>query len=82
MVEVGLTEATDLYEAIMKWDKKPIEGVELEEAYTLFGDWDFAILFSADTNVNALHFVGDVVRKVKGVTATSTLPICPLRNYN
>jgi uncharacterized protein with GYD domain len=81
VIRVGLTEAGDLYDAIMKWDKKPIEGVELEEAYQMFGEWDFAILFSADTNTNALHFVGDIVRQVKGVSETSTMPISPVRNF-
>ena len=39
----------------------------------------FAILFQADTNENALHFVGDIVKPIEGVAATSTLPIAPLR---
>ncbi len=80
-IKAGLTKAGDIYDAIMKWNEKPIEGVKLEEAYQMFGKWDFAILFSADTNENALHFVGDLVRQVEGVVATSTIPVVPLREY-
>ena len=45
------------------------------------GEWDFAILFQADTNENALYFVGDIVKPIEGVAATSTLPIEPIKDY-
>jgi uncharacterized protein with GYD domain len=65
----------------MKWKEKPIDGVKLEEAFQVFGKWDFAILFQADTNENALHFVGDVVRPIEGVVAMKTMPLSPLRSW-
>jgi len=64
---------------MIKWKQKPMNGVILEEAYQVFGEWDFAILFQADTNENALHFVGDIVKPIEGVAATSTLPIAENR---
>lgn len=64
----------------MKWNQKPMDGVMLEEAYQVFGEWDFAILFQADTNENALHFVGDVVRHIEGVASMSTIPISPIKD--
>ena len=64
----------------MQWQKNPIDGIKLDEAYQTFGKWDFAVLFEADSNENALHFVGDVVRRpIEGVVATRTIPIDPLR---
>ncbi len=80
-VKLGSAGAGKIYGEIMKWKEKPIEGVQLEEAYQVFGRWDFAILFSADTNENALHFVGDVVRHIEGVVAMRTIPIQPLRSW-
>ena len=65
----------------MSWKENPITGVTLEEAYQVFGKWDFAVLFWADTNENALHFVGDVVRPIEGVVATRTIPIPLLRTW-
>ena len=73
--------AAKLYEPLMEFDEKPIEGVKLEEAYQVFGQWDFAVLFQADTNENALHFVGDKIRLIEGVIETLTIPLAPLKNY-
>jgi uncharacterized protein with GYD domain len=56
-----------------------MNGVILEEAYQIFGELDFAILFQADTNENALHFVGDIVRPIKGIATTFTLPMAPVK---
>ena len=61
---------------------EPFDGVKLEEAYQVFGEWDFAILFQADTNDNALHFAADIVRKIDGVAAMRTMPISPLRSWS
>ncbi len=81
MIKTGPTRAGGIYEAIMKWKMKPMGGVKLEEAFQKFGKWDFAVLFSADSNENALHFVGDVVRQVEGVVATTTVPMISLKGY-
>ena len=81
LIKLGSAGAGKLYAEIMKWKEKPIDGVKLEEAYQVFGRWDFAILFEADTNENALHFAGDVVRQVEGVAAMRTMPIAPLRSW-
>ena len=80
-VKVGPAKAGGIYDAIMNWNQQPIQGVKLEEAFQVFGKWDFAFLFSADTNENALHFVGDKIREVEGVMATSTMPIAPMKDY-
>ncbi len=81
MIKIGSAGSGKLYDEIMKWKEKPINGVKLEEAYQVFGKWDFAVLFEADTNENALHFVGDIVRPIGGVVATRTIPVAPLRKW-
>ena len=73
--------AAKLYEPLMEFSENPIEGVNLEESYQVFGQWDFAILFQADSNENALHFVGDKIRLVEGVMETLTIPLSPIKNY-
>jgi uncharacterized protein with GYD domain len=73
--------AAKLYEPLMEFNEDPIPGVKLEEAYQVFGDWDFAVLFEADTNRNALRFVGDKLRLVEGVLSTFTIPLSPLKDY-
>lgn len=73
--------AAKLYEPLMEFNEEPIEGVKLEEAYQVFGQWDFAILFQADTNEDALHFVGDKIRLIDGVLETFTIPLAPIKDY-
>ncbi len=80
-IKLGSKGAGKIYSEIMKWKQAPMEGVKLEEAYQVFGKWDFAVLFKADSNENALHFVGDIVRPIEGVVAMRTIPIAPLRKW-
>jgi hypothetical protein len=81
MIKLGPEGSGKLYAEIMKWKQKPMEGIILEEAYQVFGEWDFGVLFQADTNDNALHFVGDIVRPIEGVAAMATMPISPIRDF-
>jgi uncharacterized protein with GYD domain len=80
-VKLNSKGATTLYDEIMSWKQTPMDGVKLEEAYQTFGRWDFAILFSANSNENALHFVGDAVRPIQDVLTTRTIPIAPLKKW-
>jgi len=80
-IKISPNMAAKLYEPLMEFSEQPIEGVKLEEAYQVFGKWDFAILFQADTNTNALHFVGDKIRLVEGVIETTTIPLSPIKDY-
>ena len=73
--------AAKIYEPLMEFSQQPIDGVKLEEAYQMLGEWDFAILFQANTNANALHFVSDKIRLVEGVLETFTIPMSPIKNY-
>lgn len=80
-IKISPNMAAKLYEPLMEFSEQPIDGVKLEEAYQVFGEWDFAILFQADTNANALHFVGDKIRLVEGVLETFTIPLTSIKNY-
>ena len=81
MIKLSPNMAAKIYEPLMEFNQKPMQGIKLEEAYQVFGQWDFAVLFQADTNANALHFVGDKIRLIEGVTETFTIPLAPIRNY-
>ncbi|MEM2968686.1 MAG: hypothetical protein ACPLKZ_07670 [Candidatus Bathyarchaeales archaeon] len=81
MIKLSPNMAAKLYEPLMEFDENPVEGVKLEEAYQVFGQWDFAILFQADTNERALRFVSDKIRLIDGVLETFTIPIVPIKNY-
>jgi uncharacterized protein with GYD domain len=81
MIKISPNMAAKLYEPLMEFSENPIEGVTLQEAYQVFGKWDFAVLFEADTNAQALHFVGDKIRLVEGVVETLTIPLSPIKDY-
>ncbi len=81
MIKLSPNMAAKLYEPLIEFPEEPMEGVKLEEAFQVFGQWDFAVLFQADTNTNALHFVGDKIRLIEGIIETSTIPLAPIKDY-
>ncbi|MGA3110924.1 MAG: hypothetical protein ABSE15_02700 [Candidatus Bathyarchaeia archaeon] len=48
MIRISPNMAAKLYEPLMEFSENPIEGVTLEEAYQVFGRWDFAVLFDKE----------------------------------
>ncbi len=80
-IKISPNMAAKIYDPLMEFEAQPIEGVKLQEAYQVFGEWDFAVLFEADTNQNALHFVGDKIRLIEGVLETLTIPLSPIKDY-
>jgi uncharacterized protein with GYD domain len=81
MIKLSPNMAAKLYEPLMEFTDEPMEGIKLEEAYQVFGQWDFAVLFQADTNEVALHFVSDKIRLIEGVLETFTIPLAPVKDY-
>ncbi|MCL4429821.1 MAG: Lrp/AsnC family transcriptional regulator [Chloroflexi bacterium] len=81
LIKISPNMAAKIYDPLMEFEAQPIKGVKLQEAYQVFGEWDFAVLFEADTNENALHFVGDKIRLFEGVLETFTIPLSPIKDY-
>jgi len=81
MIKLSPNMAAKLYEPLMQFSERPLEGIKLEEAYQVFGQWDFAVLFEAVTNAIALQFVSDKLRLIEGVTETFTIPLAPIKDY-
>jgi len=71
----------DFWEAFRKMSTEPMKGVMIESSWSLFGYWDFAIFFKADSNENALHFIGEVLRATPGIAETSTSPMTVLKEH-
>ncbi len=82
MIKLKPMMAAKLYEPLMLFEETPMDGVKLEEAYQVFGEYDFAVLFEADSNEKALHFVGDKIRLIEGVLETYTIPLAPIKKYS
>jgi hypothetical protein len=71
----------EFWEDFQKMPDKPKEGVMVESSWSLYGYWDFVIFFKADSNENSLHFVGEVLRAVRGIGETSTSPMTLLKEH-
>jgi hypothetical protein len=71
----------EFWAGFSKMSDAPKEGVMIESSWSLFGYWDFVIFFKADSNDNALHFVGETLRAIGGVGETSTSPMTVLKEH-
>ncbi len=81
LVRLGAGKGGEFWEGFSKMPDKPMKGVQITESYSLFGMWDFAIIFQADSNENAVHFVGEELRMVAGVAETATSPMITLKEH-
>ncbi|MCW4017951.1 MAG: Lrp/AsnC ligand binding domain-containing protein [Candidatus Bathyarchaeota archaeon] len=82
MIKLSPNTAAKLYEPLKQFEEETFQGVKLMEAYQIFGQWDFAVLFQADTNADALRFVSESIRLIDGVIETDTIPLVPIRTYH
>ena len=71
----------EFWEDFQKMPDEPMKGVMVESSWSLYGYWDFIIIFNADNNDNSLHFVGEVLRHIRGIGETSTSPMNPLKAH-
>jgi len=81
LIKVDTTKTLDFFNSISALSNMPAEGVRLDATYNVFGNWDFAVWFEANTNEDAVHFVGEQIRSIKGVTETVTMPATAVKEY-
>jgi uncharacterized protein with GYD domain len=81
LVKLSPTNAASFFKSLNNMSDAPMEGVRINASYNVFGDWDIAIWFEADSNENALHFVGDKLRPIQGVMETHTMPATTIKQY-
>jgi uncharacterized protein with GYD domain len=83
LVLVKLNPSTTLpfFNALNNIAERPMEGIKIDASYNLFGTWDFAVWFEADSNDNAIHFVGEKIRSIEGVSETLTMPATTLKEF-
>jgi hypothetical protein len=71
----------EFWEGFSKMPTEPMPGVMIESSWSLYGYWDFVILFKADSLENSVHFVGEKLRALAGVGETSTSPMIMLKEH-
>jgi uncharacterized protein with GYD domain len=81
LVKLNPAKTEAFYNGLMKLSEMPAEGVKLNASYNVFGEWDFAIWFDANSNDDAVHFVGEKIRSIDGVIESITMPATPIKEY-
>ena len=81
LIKLNPSKTETFFNALSNLTSKPIEGVNLYGSYNVFGNWDFAVWFEADSNDNAVHFVGERLRVIDGVIDTHTMPATVIKEY-
>ncbi len=71
----------EFWEDFSKMPDQPMKGVAIESSWSLFGYWDFVLFFNANSSDSSLHFVGEVLRAMRGVGETSTSPMIVLKEH-
>jgi uncharacterized protein with GYD domain len=57
LIKLNPLKTNAFFNAFSSLSQNPIEGVNISGSYNVFGNWDIAIWFEANSNDNALHFV-------------------------
>ena len=81
LIKLNPAKTENFFNSLSNMSSNPIEGVNLFGSYNVFGDWDMAIWFEADSNENAVHFLGERIRVIDGVINTHTMPATAIREY-
>jgi uncharacterized protein with GYD domain len=81
LIRLNPSKTESFMDSISAMSRQPVQGVNVNASYNVFGNWDIAVWFEADSNDNALHFVGDKIRSIDGVTETLTMPATSIKEY-
>ena len=71
----------EFWEDFQKMPNNPMKGVTVESSWSLYGYWDFVLFFNTDSSENSVHFVGEVLRAMRGIGETSTSPMIVLKEH-
>ncbi len=81
LIKLDPLKTRSFFDSLSDLSERPIKGVTVDSSYNVFGAWDMAIWFEADSNDNAIHFVGERIRTMEGVTETLTMPATVIKEY-
>ena len=81
LVKLNPAKTETFFDSLSAISERPMEGIRVNASYNVFGSWDFAVWFEADSNENAIHFVGEKIRVIEGVNETMTMPATSIKEY-
>jgi uncharacterized protein with GYD domain len=81
LIKLNPSKTEAFFNSLSALSDEPIEGVRVNASYNVFGAWDFAVWFEADSNENAIHFIGEKIRVMEGVNETLTMPATNIKEH-
>jgi len=81
LVKINPVQTNDVIRALKNLPETPTTGVTLHYTYNVFGAWDTAVWFEAESHDNAMDFVQNKIRPIPGVVETYTMPTTSIKEY-
>ena len=81
LIKLNPAKALASFNMLSNMSAQPMEGINMYGSYNIFGNWDMALWFEADSNESAVHFVGEKIRIIDGVVDTHTMPATAIKEY-
>jgi len=79
LLKLNPTKIINAINALRDLPEKPGQGVDLHYIMNVFGTWDVAIWFDADSSDKAVDFVNKKLGQISGVDDTYAVPTFPNR---
>ena len=80
-VKIAAPMGEEFWKDFSELPNKPMDGVETVASYSVLGYWNFAIIFKADNNDSALHFIGEKPRYPSRAAETNITPLTVLKEH-
>jgi uncharacterized protein with GYD domain len=82
LVKLKPSKTLPFINSLSELSEQPMEGIRVNPSYNTFGTSDFAIWFEADSNENAIYFVGEKIRQMEGVKKILTMLATNIKEMN
>lgn len=79
LLKLNPTKIANVMNALRGLPEKPSPGVDLHYVMSVFGTWDVAMWFDANSSDKAVDFVHRGISQISGIVDTYTVPTFPNR---
>jgi len=77
LLKLSPAKIIDAISALRDLPEKPGPGVDLQYVMNVFGTWDVAMWFNADSSDKAVDFVHKKISQISGIVDAYTVPTFP-----
>jgi len=79
LLKLNPTKIANAIDTLRELPEKPSQGVDLHYIMSVFGTWDVAMWFDADSSDKAIDFIHKKIGQISGVVDAYTVPTFPNR---